>query len=83
MFRGGGCGGGGRVGVGDNGDYDNAAASVIVCAWELIAVMQAASRGRRLEDGSKRVMTHFSLHVAQQRRPPPPPPATRCSADNH
>lgn len=35
------CGVGG--GGGDNGDYDNAAASVIVCAWELIAVMQAAA----------------------------------------
>lgn len=28
---------------GDNGDYDNVAASVIVCVWELIAVMQAAA----------------------------------------
>lgn len=38
------CGDGGGQGVGgDNGDYDNAAASVIVCAWELIAVMQAAA----------------------------------------
>lgn len=27
----------------DNGDYDDVAASVIVCVWELIAVMQAAA----------------------------------------
>lgn len=38
IFRGVGVGAGG-----DNGDYDNVAASVIVCAWELIAVMQAAA----------------------------------------
>lgn len=38
------CGDGG--GGGDNGDYDNVAASVIVCVWELIAVMQAAAWGR-------------------------------------
>lgn len=34
------CGDGGG---GDNGDYNNVAASVIVCVWELIAVMQAAA----------------------------------------
>lgn len=28
---------------GGNGDYDNVAASVIVCVLELIAVMQAAA----------------------------------------
>lgn len=41
-----GDGGGRRVeggGGGDNGNYDNVAASVTVCVWELIAVMQAAA----------------------------------------
>lgn len=41
IFCGAGVGGGGEEG--NNGDYDNVAASVIVCAWELIAVMQAAA----------------------------------------
>lgn len=32
-------------GLADNGDYGDVAATVIVCVWELIAVMQAAAWG--------------------------------------
>lgn len=32
---------------GGNGDYDDVAASVIVCVWELITVMRAAAWGQR------------------------------------
>lgn len=48
-------------GWGDDGDYDNVAASVIVCVWKLIAAMQAAALRPMITDRSESEMAPFSL----------------------
>lgn len=52
-------------GWGDDGDYDNVAVSVIVCVWELIAVMQAAALRPMITERSKSEMAPFSLTFHQ------------------